>query len=104
MRQELHYRAPTVPTTIGPNGLPLPRSLKTVDAIQRELTSLYRSGKGGEIEPVLLGRLVHCLHVLLGSMRDHSFEARIIEIERMLQERGIPLPGNRPNSLGVHLS
>jgi hypothetical protein len=104
MGREFHHRALPVATTIGPNGSPLPRSLRSVDDIQRELRSLYRQGKGGEVEPVLLGKLVHLLSTLLASMRDHSFEARLIEIERQLLERGIQLPGNRPNSLGVHLS
>jgi hypothetical protein len=71
--------------TIGPNGLPLPRSLATVGAVRRELVALYRQTKGGQIEPHTAGRLTHQLSVLVGIIRDHELEQRIAALEIRLE-------------------
>lgn len=69
---------------IGPNGLPLPRSLASLGEIRRELVNIYRLAKGGQIDPTLFGRLTHCLNTMASILKGHEFEQRLEALEERL--------------------
>jgi hypothetical protein len=64
--------------------LPLPRTLATPRAVKRELISLYRQGKAGRVEPILLGKLAHILNSLTAMHRDIEIDQRLAALERRL--------------------
>jgi hypothetical protein len=53
---------------------------------------LYGQGKRGEVDPVLLGKLVHLLSTLANVIKDSGFEERLEALERALDERDQPQP------------
>jgi hypothetical protein len=73
---------------------PALRALKTVVGARHELARLYFETKKGLIEPQVAGRLAHILSVLIGTHRDHEFEAKLIELEARIDAR---LPPKAPN-------
>jgi hypothetical protein len=61
------------------------------------LTRLYGEGKRGEVEPQLLGRLVHLLSTLAAIIRDTEVEARLAALEAAAElepEGGAPWSAN----------
>ena len=76
---------------------PAPRSLRSIKGARLELARLYAQTKLGTIEPTVAGRLAHILGLLIGSYRDHEFEARLDALERAAAEHG---PQPRSNGHG----
>jgi hypothetical protein len=71
---------------------PPPRSLRTVKGIRLELTRLYGEGKRGEVDPQLLGRLVHLLSTLAAIVRDTEVEARLAALEAAAELEHVDAP------------
>jgi hypothetical protein len=74
---------------------PSPRSLRTVKGVRLELTRLYGQGKRGEVDPALLGKLVHLLSTLAKVIQDSEFEVRLEALERTLEDRDPRRPNGR---------
>jgi hypothetical protein len=66
-----------------------------VKGIRLELTRLYGQGKRGEVDPALLGKLVHLLSTLAKVIQDSEFEVRLEALERTLEERDPPRRNDR---------
>jgi hypothetical protein len=74
------------------------RGLKSIAGARHELARLYLEVKNGLIEPVVAGRLMHALSILINSTRDHDLETRLDKLEATLAEaRGQPI---KPNGNG----
>jgi hypothetical protein len=67
--------------------------LKTVAGARAELTRLYLETKKGLLDPQIAGRLAHILSIMIGTHRDHEFEAKLTELEARIDERLPPPPG-----------
>jgi hypothetical protein len=68
--------------------------LKTIVGARHELCRLYIELKRDLVEPQVAGRLAHILSVLIGTHRDHEFDAKLTELEARIDER---LPAKSPN-------
>jgi hypothetical protein len=78
---------------------PSQKSLANVRGIRAELVRLYREGKAGLIDPILLGRLTTCLNVIQGMDNGTLADQRLTEIEERLgaiKANGHARPEARP--------
>jgi hypothetical protein len=78
---------------------PSQKSLHNVRGIRVELVRLYREGKAGLVDPILLGRLTTCLNVIQGMDNGTLADQRLTEIEERLgaiKANGHARPEARP--------
>jgi hypothetical protein len=78
---------------------PPPRALRTVKGARLALARLYHQVNRGEVDPAIAGRLTAILCALLASARDHDFDARITELEKLFgkpKSNGHARPELRP--------
>jgi hypothetical protein len=62
----------------------LPRVLKNVRDVRRELVSLYKQTKRGVVEPQLAGRLVYILSAITAIDNGIGLQDRLAEVEATL--------------------
>jgi hypothetical protein len=63
---------------------PSQKSLANVRGIRVELVRLYREGKAGLVDPILLGRLTTCLNVVQSMDNGTLADQRLTELEERL--------------------
>lgn len=61
--------------------------LDTVMACSKELQRIYRKFHTGELPSQDLARLANVLNILVGMHRTYDLEARLEELERMIEQR-----------------
>ena len=60
-------------------------NLKTIGDLGKEMRRVYRQAHTGEIPVDHMSRYVNALNIIIGATREHELEARINELESLLQ-------------------
>jgi hypothetical protein len=63
--------------------------LRNLEAIKREIGTVYREARGGGISPTDATKLVFILNVLVQVARTVELEDRLQQIERLLESRTV---------------
>ncbi len=62
--------------------------LNDIRGIKRELAKLYRDARTGRIKTIEATKLAYILNILANIMVNSDLEERLLELERIINERG----------------
>ena len=63
--------------------------LKTAEDIRRLLSSTVNDLRQLKMDPVVAGKVIYACQVLLSVFEQHVLVVKIVELEKMINERGI---------------